>query len=114
MLSKQEMFDRAVRGLHSQNWEQCRDQYGCQYRRGDRHCAWGWVDPDQDNCHFGVSGLRSNRSGLAAQIAAEDQEFAEQLQHAHDTGANPQLMKQKFQALGERHFLTWPSDVPKP
>ena len=52
--SHQEMFDRAVRGLASQGFQQALEGNACVYDMpmSDgpiRHCAWGWVDTELGN-----------------------------------------------------------------
>jgi hypothetical protein len=93
-MTKQEMFDKAWRGLSSQNWERCVNEYGkCVYSDGTgKHCAWGWVDPEADG-HVDVYRV----GGIA--------------QWAHDTEDSPtKSMKQRFVELADAYHLEVPND----
>jgi hypothetical protein len=117
VLTKQEMFDRAVRGLRAQNWQRCVtiDESGtirCVYYDPETgfRCAWGHVDPEGTKWNRGnVFGLRQDGVGLAAQLDHDTLPFAEQLQEAHDF-IDEELppMEQRFRLIAEQHGLTWP------
>lgn len=128
MLTKQEMFDRAVRGLASQGFEQCTFLPGSNgymnsscaysYTRDDgfiMHCAWGWVDPEGTvSLLAGVRTLRVNKCGLAAHLSEEDtdpQGFAARLQRAHDRSFGRDDMVNKLSSVACDFQLTWPADV---
>lgn len=94
MLTKQEMFDRAWKGLKAQGWAKAYDvERGvCTYLTEDgKRCAWGHVDPDGTKEQVGtVADLNLNRVGLAAYLYPEDvapNGFACQLQRCHDRPA---------------------------
>ena len=111
-LTKQEMFNRAVRGLRSQGFTRCMVAgMGCSYGDGEgHHCAWGWVDTSLANEIGSVYALRDRGIGVAAQLSTDDVEFAAALQTAHDCGLTPVRMEGSLRALAERHNLTWPED----
>ena len=120
MLSRQEMFERAVRGLASQNWEQCVYGHGlsrsCVYFiPGDvpKRCAWGWVDPEGTQRDNGsVHLLRVNGIGLAAELDMEGESFAMALQNAHDGWDESKgPMAKRFETFARTWNLTWPADV---
>jgi hypothetical protein len=114
--SRQEMFDRAVRGVRSQGFQQCSNGASCRYRhmRADgtvMRCVWGWVDPEgteSDPCGT-VFFLRENKVGLAATLSEEDAEWARGLQVAHD-GASEKVgdMESRLRRFGTDHGLVWP------
>jgi hypothetical protein len=113
MLSKQEMFDMAVRGLASQDWQRCwHDSCGCVYSFKGKHCAWGWVDTSIQVYSYGtVEQLRRNKIGVAADLDDEHLIFALQLQSAHDKAEIPEEMINNLQALADKCQLIWPPDV---
>lgn len=68
VITIQEMFDRAWKGLEGQGWAKCMyaDGTGCSYDGIDgKKCAWGWVDPEGtkskpeyvDDCDFSMLKL---------------------------------------------------------
>lgn len=112
-LTKQEMFNRAVRGLASQGYQRCMDDKGCVYTNAaGQHCAWGWVDQDLPAGIFAaISGLRNDGIGVAASLNCGDLHFAEALQEAHDYSDEPDKMRRKLHQVGDKYGLTWPEDV---
>ncbi len=123
--TRQEMFDRAVRGLASQSWRQAvvtmpNNVTRCAYRvveTGDR-CAWGWVDPDGPPAHHvgAVSDLRRAGIGIAAKLDSDMLSFASRLQECHDGAkeGKPDDMRYRFIEFAEDEDLVWPDDVVKP
>lgn len=108
-MTKQEMFDRAVRGLHSQQWETCVDgNNNCVYADGVRHCAWGWVDTSLTVQLGSVATLREAGIGLAASLSPDEEKLASAMQSAHDSAGAAYPMRDRFLALAERFGLTWP------
>ncbi len=102
LLSKQEMFTRAVTGLRSQGFNRCQVNGDSVY--GDdqgRHCAWGWIDPiassKPEYSRYFVSGLMTD--GVATQ-----------LQWCHDDSRSPSTMERRLRQLGEREGLSWPQE----
>lgn len=92
--SRQEMFNRAWRGLKEQGFESCVNKSGhCVYRGAVKHdvqqrCAWGHVDPagTEHGDGFGAVGdLAVNGFGLAGQLDDSDLAWARALQVCHDT-----------------------------
>ena len=114
MISKQEMFDRAVSGLRSQGFERCQVNGESVYGDSEgRHCAWGWVDPvvstKPEYCRYFVTGLMTDGVGLAASQDLTGIAFATQLQWCHDDSRTPSTMERRLRQLGEREELVWPN-----
>ena len=115
-LTKQEMFDRAYRGLAKQRWRQClseSDSEECRYNGpSGMHCAWGHVDTRIPSSREGVGVYRLARLkvGLAAQLLTDDDlmAFAEQIQYAHDGNPEPRVMREEFKGLAKEHGLKIP------
>lgn len=110
--SLQWMFDRAYRGLASQDFRQCRSPSGaCVYHHEGRHCAWGWVDPKgtSGNPAGTVHVLHSHGIGIAARLDKAGLRFAAELQAAHDS--NISCMRDAFDMFAERWGLVVPSDA---
>lgn len=109
-LTKQEMFDRAYRGLASQGWKRAFNTGGCRYATGDgRRCAWGWVDLDLGERDYGdVDRLHRHQIGLASSLDHDDVVFANQLQTAHD-GSTDAGLQDSMHDLARRYHLTIPS-----
>ncbi len=115
-MTKQEMFDKAVKGLASQDFERCRTgtNSGCAYANedGTKHCAWGWVDTQlaSDDGRF-FSRLRREGVGIAATLGEEEAKFAGLLQNAHDHSTTPSAMKWELRSLAKEHHLTIPEEL---
>jgi hypothetical protein len=112
MITKQEMFNRAVLGLASQGWKQCivlgtTTAWTCSYSddKGKR-CAWGWVDPTIDFFEGDVRKLREECKGIAADLNDSDLEFALALQKVHDNAVDS--MDKAFCHFGKHWGLEWP------
>lgn len=118
MLSRQEMLDRAVKGLRSQGWERCIAPSGaCHYFLNDKRCAWGWVDPEGTyrggNVPVGdLYTIRREGIGLAADLPAADVDFAYELQRCHDDRGNitPDMVEARFHSFTLHNGLKWPLD----
>ena len=112
----QEIFDAAIAGLASQNFERCFDD-GCRYTiaREDGiviHCAWGWVDQSLPSAEVrDLTSLCRDRVGIAGTLGVEEMRFAARLQSTHDAPeelmANP--MKDRLLWLGREYNLVIPS-----
>lgn len=111
MLTKQEMFDRAVSGLRAQEWRRAMSGSGidCEYLapNGDR-CAWGHVDHSSAGNYGDVEDLNRDGIGLASELAQDELDFAMELQMAHDRGYEPCLMRQRLLDVALDHGLTVP------
>lgn len=112
-LTRQEMFDRAVRGLRSQGYRQCRsDVGGCAYTSedGTEHCAWGWVDTSLErHTNIYVSRLAEENVGVARQLQSDaDIAWARALQECHDLASTPERMENKLRDFAACYSLTWP------
>ena len=108
-LTKQEAFDKAVRGLASQGWERSVDVSGlwpvCSYRGpGGRRCAIGWLISDElaedrEGCavrEFDYSELPTEPNGRLLLL---------DMQNAHDAYCKNTGMRERFVLLGEKHDL---------
>lgn len=120
MITKQEMFNRAVRGLRSQGFERCMSNPGPDldpepvYNDGNgRHCAWGWVDrsigPEAKNNAFFVEDLALEGVGIAKSLTTDLLAFGRNLQWCHDDSPTPAVMERRLRRLGEREGLKWPT-----
>ena len=119
-MTKQEMFDKAVRGLAKQCWKRAArvTDIGnsiCVYQDKDgNRCAWGWIDLSLTDDEGGVATLKNRGIGIAATLNDDELEFASLLQLAHDETTNcdgGQIMLDSFIAIGQNHGLIWPADV---
>lgn len=119
-LTRQEMFNRAVIGLYSQNWQHSFENGVCVYasKDGKIHCAWGWVDPSLDNDDAGtVSDMYDYKESTKQLLRLTDKIFADDLQQAHDNsihGArdyNNLSLEQSMREFGKKYNLTWPLDT---
>lgn len=114
MISKQEMFNRSVRGLRGQGFKRCTVNDEPVYNDGEGcHCAWGWVDQSitsepKNNAYY-IQDLANDRVGIACQQDMYQLEFAAQLQWCHDTSYNPASMERRLRQLGLREGLKWPA-----
>ncbi len=110
-MTRQEMFDRAVRELRSQGYRIAQFDEGCVYLTGDGlRCAWGHVDPDLTGADDGsVYSLRQANRGIAATLDADGVVFALQLQDCHDCSDSPSNMESRLRSLGDKFQLEWPS-----
>lgn len=118
-MTKQEMFDKAFIGLHSQGFRQAINGLTCSYLCPDgRRCAWGWVDPegtvgaDGRARPGGIWSLLNGGYGIAAKLDAGPGgtlEFAEELQGVHDRSSSPEDMQRSLVKFAEKHQLTVPS-----
>jgi hypothetical protein len=109
----QEMYNRAVIGLRSQNWERAVDEDGnCVYcTTGGAHCAWGWVDPAETKGKFGsVATMKDCGVGIAAGLSDVQLTFALALQSTHDSKLPG--MEARLRDLGHRWRLDWPEVQP--
>lgn len=110
MLTKQEMFDRAYRGLASQGWRKCFDERGCIYQHADgRRCAWGWVDMSLGPDDLGaVETIALDHDGIASTLGADGLGFAIALQSAHDTADSPEALLASMNRLAASYGLSIP------
>lgn len=108
-LTRQEMFDRAYRGLASQGWRRAYEVNSCEYVTDDgRRCAWGWVDPSLTDEDSGdVQGLFDKERGVAAYLSLDDLRFAMALQDAHDSSTDDTL-ERDLRAFAGRQGLAIP------
>lgn len=118
MITRQEMFNRAVVGLRSQGWVQSNidgpfsgSAQSCAYVKGDLRCAWGWVDRSLTAANNGTVGsLAYAKIGVAAELIDDHLTFAGDLQQLHDLATSTANMEARFRSFGAYHQLTWPED----
>jgi hypothetical protein len=109
----QEMYNRAVIGLRSQNWERAVDENGncVDCTPGGARCAWGWVDPVATKHMWeNVATLRDSGVGVAASLSDVQLTFALALQSTHDSKLPG--MEARLRDLGHRWRLDWPEVQP--
>lgn len=108
-LSRQEMFERAWKGLAEQEFRKAQTNGSCSYQtpNGDR-CAWGHVDTSLTARDIGsVRTLVENKVGLAALLSVEDTAFAMALQRAHDCSKGDLDMKHALRLLASDWQLNY-------
>lgn len=121
MMTRQEMFDKAVRGMASQGFERCSrpsrrgepGDYVCAYTDGCSHCAWGWVDESLEDIDASISTLQIQAIGLAGELDAATVKWAQELQECHDNGGTPESMVRRLREFAREHNLTFP-DITEP
>ena len=118
-LTKQEIFDRAVRGLRSQGfkraWQASESHPSegyCKYLTSDGlRCAWGWVDQSLGTeDHGDIWTLRWRGIGLAASLDGDLALFARRLQAVHDLAKDHLEMETELRSFAKAQNLTWPED----
>ena len=111
-MNRQDIFEKAVKGLASQDFEQSRaGPTACLYRGPEgRRCAIGWCIPDGH--YFKNMEGKSVSSdavlpvfGLVAAKDREDVIFLERLQEIHDNALSQAVMVKRLIAFGERNGL---------
>ncbi len=115
MITRQEMFDRAVRGLRSQGFERAAVSSGmgtrCVYQTKSGHrCAWGWVDRSLTNESGRVDTLHIRKVGLAATLEEWDVSWALSLQEAHDVSKSPADMERTLRNFAITYELVFPEE----
>lgn len=120
--SRQEMYDRAYRGLAGQDWERVTVNGHCAYLKVSDgrilRCAWGHVDPEETGrCADAgnVFDLAWAKVGLAGRLSEDDLMWADELQGMHD-GAGfgreregcPVDMEERFHWFAAKHGLVIP------
>lgn len=120
MLTKQEMMDRAVRGLASQGFKKCLSPLGKYAYKAvvdgkEMHCAWGWVDPTLDESLMCVVYTLKDRGiGLAKDLDEEGLVFARKLQKAHDYSEAGEGIVKALTALCKEYNLICPKELQVP
>lgn len=109
-MTNQEIFDKAVLGLRSQEFQCCERNGVCIYDDGQgRRCAWGHVDESLTHLSRGtVCELHAAGVGVAATLTTEQVDFGMALQIAHDRSQNPTEMEERLRALATQYNLTFP------
>lgn len=114
VITRQEAFDRVVRGLAAQGWERSVSERGtCLYRGPEgRKCAAGHLIPD-DLYDPAMETWAAARQEVrcALPTVSDGPGFVRDMQVAHD---HPEkTLKEDFRDLAASHELTWPADVPE-
>lgn len=126
-MTRQEMFDKAVRGLHAQGYRRAvvRDDEGgtaCRYRaHGGLRCAVGHLIPDElykrsfNGCALpaaaggDLSGFpRALLAALDAICSRDQWPFLKELQRCHDNSETPEEVRERLANFAKRHRLTFP------
>ena len=130
-MTKQEMFDRAWRGLKVQGFARAvrmttveertlpngrlepEAEICCYLDSNGNRCAWGHVDPEgtATNPAMTVTDLRVHRIGIAASLTDDGVEFARELQRAHDAPYSAIGVERDMRQVAEKHGLTIPDEV---
>jgi hypothetical protein len=114
---RQEIFDTAYKGLAAQGFVRSQDSGGnCMYRGGGgRKCAIGHLIPDEKYRHELEDLTPSSESvRTAAGLIKADEQFAYNLQVAHDSdyggdaSDTPADMKDRLAEFAEQYGLTIP------
>lgn len=124
-MTRQEMFEKAVRGLHAQGYAQSRASHNgrdpsCAYRGvDDRRCAVGHLIPDEayqstlegySPC-VDVDGPNFvARTLITLGVAPDDIDWLRNLQGEHDGGRTPEEMRANLLHFAKAHGLTFPKD----
>jgi len=120
-MTRQEMFNKAVRGLRSQGFERCtrkapneyKDEV-CVYDDGNgKHCAWGWVDESTwsyKEARDTVDNLANRGVGLAASLPYEDRQWASRLQQCHDKAYDAEGVEHNLRQFAKEFSLVFPED----
>ena len=118
-MTKQEIFDKAVIGLHSQNWQRCIDPNivsftSCVYNGpNNTHCAIGWV--------FAIDSFSEGSDAAALFIESclppipntNSVKFYLNLQACHDTALDESEMQLKLRNFARRYKLLLPQVLKK-
>lgn len=113
-MTRQEMFEKAMRGLASQGWERAvRSRWqpaACVYQTADgKRCAWGWVDM---SLTAESTGDVHNCGGLADSLDEWTRAWARRLQATHDSyREDPRPLRDRFIDFAGENNLTWPEGL---
>lgn len=122
MIDRQEIFNTAVAGLHSQGFERSVNSTGqCLYRTDDgKRCAVGWCIPDDKysvdfECKNVCAAMISKDVfDLTITDNFEEIWFLECLQKCHDSGITPNRMVRKLSEFAKVNGLEQPTSLRKP
>lgn len=113
-LSRQEIFDKAYRGLEAQGFEKSFGEYGrCAYRGSEeRRCAAGFIIPD-DRYDPSMEGLGADNVveifHLRDIVAYSEDIFIWSLQLCHDRTSTPEEMQNCLREFAREYALTIPA-----
>ncbi len=118
-LTEQELFNQAVEGLATQNWERSidpEDEYDdlCAYNDGaGSHCALGWIDPNIPESAIPGSKMFDDYLGKDSHDRSEDYDnrisFLRGLQDCHDVNEKPSEMVENLASFAEKKELSFPN-----
>lgn len=106
--TRQEMFDRAARGLRKQGFLRSMSGTACAYDDGaGKRCAWGHVDKilTSEDGTAGIYRLRQRGYSLASRLLVGDVGFAADLQDVHDFAITPKDMVRSLRAFARQYSL---------
>lgn len=111
--TRQQLFDRAVRGLASQGWEQSlkfnRGVSSCAYRgAADTRCAVGWLFDGEVSDEMNVMGVGKLIDNKLVEVDKELVPFLLQLQRMHDSHDWPEYMEKAYRQYAAANDLLWP------
>lgn len=113
-MTKQEIFNKAVEGLHSQNWQRCVDEivFQCRYSGpNNTHCALGWVFPELSK-HEGHSVAHIHGLSYIPNVDEmsfdDSNRFYAKLQHCHDNAWSAYDMRKKLRQFAKDYNLVLP------
>lgn len=117
-MTEQEIFDKSVAGLASQDFDKCLpnpedSDKRCMYNGPNgRHCAIGWVIEgvqltDRQE-RMSINSLFGEVQAVREMLADVNRSFIEELQSAHDSAQAPTLMKQSLTRVAKKYGLTLP------
>lgn len=119
-MTKQEIFDKAVIGLHSQNWQRCLDTSAtvanCRYNGpNNTHCAIGWVFPINSLFYEGCDAeVLLNESHIPMIPNTNNSaRFYLSLQACHDNALNEHDMQERLCKFARCYKLRLPSVLKK-
>lgn len=120
-MTKQEMFDKAVKGLASQGFEKCWDGDTCKYKKGKSRCAVGWLLPEKLKSIDGqnrtrIESIDCDVLGLidsykVPTFISDNDDFLDGLQCAHDESDDPANMVLRLKEFAATHDLEIPKEL---
>lgn len=112
--NKQDIFNKAYRGLKAQGFVKSVGNKGCMYRGfNSLKCAIGHCISDSEYT-LELEGRSANTHKIGAILGyvpySDEAWFAIDLQGIHDNSRGPEYMKDGLHAFAKKHGLTVPQD----
>lgn len=113
-LTEQEIYNKAVEGIASQNWERSVGSEYCRYTIINEsgnilHCALGWIDPNLDDDYVVTADAEDFFvEGIREPFDEERADFLYFLQDAHDSGDSKKEMVAQLVSVAKRYDLEIP------